>query len=80
VPQDLHEWLKAIRLEKYAELLVESGFDDLHSLINMMAKDRIMPLTHETLHEVGITLPGHRTRLLIKLEFDAGVFHESKEL
>ena len=80
IPKDLLEWLRSMRLQRYAEVLVESGFDDLSTLINMMSRDRIMPLTQETLIEVGITLPGHRARLLTKLEFDAGVFHENKEL
>jgi hypothetical protein len=39
-----------------------------------------MPLTHATLEEVGISVPGHRARILTKLEFDAGVFHENIEL
>jgi hypothetical protein len=33
-----------------------------------------MPLTHELLESLGIYKPGHRARILVKLEYDAGLF------
>ena len=40
----------------------------------MMGSDRVLPLTHEVLEAAGIESSGHRSRILVNLELEAGVF------
>ena len=46
----------------------------------MMTQDRILPLNHQVLEEAGIHTSGHRDRILVALEFAAGVYHNNEEL
>jgi hypothetical protein len=46
----------------------------------MVAKDRILPLTEDTLVEAGIKINGHRKRILVQLELAAGNFETNYEL
>ena len=46
----------------------------------MMTQDRILPLNHQVLEEAGINISGHRARILVALEFAAGVYHSNEEL
>ena len=46
----------------------------------MMTQDRILPLNHQVLEEAGIHTSGHRARILVALEFAAGVYHNNEEL
>ena len=54
--------------------------DDLQSLILMMGQDRVLPLTHEILMEAGIESSGHRARILVNLELEAGAFEQNQEV
>ena len=51
------KWLKQINLTKYSDLLVNSGFDDLESILDLNMDD---------LKEIGIPL-GHRKKLLKRI-------------
>ena len=46
----------------------------------MVDKGRILPLTEETLKEVGIKVSGHRARILVHLELASGAFEQNPEL
>lgn len=46
----------------------------------MMGQDRVLPLTHEVLEAAGIESSGHRARLLVNLELEAGVFESNTEI
>lgn len=59
-------------MKSYANKLIDAGFDDLEVLKSMMRSD--MPLTHDILKSSGIRKPGHRSRILVRLEWDAGLF------
>ena len=70
----MQQWLSSLGLSQYGPLLVEQGLDDLQSLVQMMGQDRVLPLTHDVLEAAGIEIGGHRARILVNLELEAGVF------
>ena len=80
VPRDLQQWLSSLSLSQYGLLFVEQGLDDLQSLVSMMRLDRVLPLTHQVLQAAGIEIPGHRSRILVNLELEAGVFEQNQEI
>lgn len=49
-------------------------------MVKMVSKDRILPLTEDTLIEAGIKVSGHRKRILVQLELAAGNFESNQEL
>ena len=49
-------------------------------MVKMVSKDRILPLTEDTLTEAGIKVSGHRKRILVQLELAAGNFETNQEL
>ena len=46
----------------------------------MMGSDRLLPLTHEVLEAAGIEISGHRARILVNLELEAGSFENNQEV
>lgn len=64
--QDLYNKLKEINMEKYTDLLVNEGFDDLKLFIN-----ETKYLNDSHLKLIGITKPGHRAKILIKIESES---------
>jgi len=70
--------LDNLNLKEYAGKLIEQGFDDLDMLKAMMRTD--FPLTNSHLKDAGIRKPGHRARILVRLEFDSGMFAENENL
>lgn len=62
----LYEFLCIIKMEEYFECLTHSGFDDFESLVKQMSTP--LPLTQETLKDIGINKPGHQNRILFMLE------------
>ena len=63
----VRDWLHRIKLEQLAEHFQESGYDDVDALICMMSWRR--PITDSILeHEMGISKPGYRSRILSKLQ------------
>ena len=45
-----------------------------------MGSDRLLPLTHEVLEAAGIEISGHRARILVNLELEAGSFENNQEV
>ena len=68
----LYEWLEKINLQELYEILCDSGYDDIDSLILQMKSP--LPITLEELSKIGIKKIGHRYRLLVKLEDDSEIF------
>ena len=46
----------------------------------MMGCDRVLPLTHDVLASAGIEVSGHRARILVNLELEAGVYEQNAEV
>jgi ankyrin repeat protein len=67
----LYEWLEKINLQEIYEILCEAGYDDIDSLLNQMKCP--LPISLDDLEKIGVKKPGHRYRLLIKLEEDSGI-------
>ena len=67
----LYDWLERINLQEIYEILCETGYDDVESLVKQMRSP--MPISLAELAKIGIAKPGHRYRLLIKLEEEAGL-------
>ena len=64
---ELTKFITEINLpKKYAEILIENGFDDLNVLINQMKKG--LSITYQNLKDIGITNPGDKSKILIHLE------------
>lgn len=64
--EGLETWLKTLELEELVSILIDGGFDDVHSLINQMRSN--MPVSDDMLERIGVSKPGHRARILVKLE------------
>ena len=72
-PEDVRllKFLKTIKLQAYKEILTKAGFDDLEMMTYQMISP--LPITHQILESIGMNKHGHRSRLLMKLEQNAGV-------
>lgn len=66
--KEINEFLSNIALARYTKNFINNGFDDLSCMIEQMSKNSKDPITDENLLDIGILLPGHRARILIKLE------------
>jgi hypothetical protein len=73
--KEIYEFLKSIDMELYYRLFIKNGFDDYSLLVEHMKGD--MAITDCNLHDIGITLPGHRAKILLKLEEEAGMLDHS---
>ena len=70
------DWLHRIKLEQLSEKFEETGYDDVDALISMMSWRR--PITDFILeHEIGISKPGYRSRILSKLQEESQGFTRS---
>ena len=83
----LYEFLSEINLAKYFNNMDSNGFDDISILITEAKKDTL--IKDEELKEVGISYPGDRAKILIRLKEKAnlfgfslpkGVYHTCKDL
>ena len=64
---ELTKFISEINLSrKYAEMLIENGFDDLNVLINQMKKG--LSITYQNLKDIGILNPGDKSKILVHLE------------
>lgn len=63
---ELYNWLTKIKLEEIYGLLISAGYDDLSQLTYQMTSS--MPITENSLAEIGIRKQGHRKRFLIALD------------
>ena len=70
--REINTFLKALDLERYTHLFIKHGFDDLNLVVNQMKSD--MAITDQNLKEIGIHLPGHRAKILLKLEEECNNF------
>ena len=68
----LNDYLINIRMGQYTKLLIKEGFDDVGMLIGQMRSKK--GITDDNLKKIGINKPGHRARILIKLQLDAENF------
>ena len=65
--RELYKFISEINLpKKFAEILLENGFDDLKVLINQMKLG--LALSYQNLKDIGIGNPGDRAKILIHLE------------
>ena len=70
---ELYNFILEINLpKKYAQLLIDNGFDDLEMLISQTKNS--VALSYQNLKDIGISLPGDRAKILIHLEELAGNF------
>ena len=67
----LYTWLNRANLSCLYDILIESGYDDLEELINQMKSP--LPISDASLRSIGISKPGYRARLLMKLEEECGI-------
>ncbi|XP_065839887.1 growth factor receptor-bound protein 14-like [Oscarella lobularis] len=65
---DVREWLASLKLDRYYDQFIDNGYDDLSSLQN---------LTDDDLNAIGVTLAGHRKRLIAKSNDYAGAVFTS---
>lgn len=62
---DLYKWLCTKKLDECYGILVSAGYDDLKQIrLQMQSK---MPITENSLQEIGILKPGYRKRLIMAL-------------
>jgi hypothetical protein len=66
--KQVYEFLCSITLSKYIKNFINNGFDDLNLMIDQMGKNSNEPFHDNNLKLIGINLPGHRARILVKLE------------
>ena len=63
---ELYNWLCNKRLEECYRLLINAGYDDL-SQITLQMKSK-MPITEQSLLEIGVTKPGYRKRIMLAFD------------
>ena len=73
----LVKFLRNLKLLAYKDALISSGFDDYEMMVFQMTTP--CPINHEMLEFVGMGKHGHRARLLMKLEQQAGVAARKEE-
>ena len=71
VLKPLYEWLEKDNLQDLYEVLVEAGYDDVEEMVEQMKSP--LPITEESLKNIGVTKPGHCVRLLMRLEEECGL-------
>ena len=63
----LIDFLNKLKMEKYANNLINNGFDDIQLIIEQ-TKGNNLGITDENLKEAGILLPGERAKMIIKIQ------------
>ena len=71
----LKEFLFQINMQKYINNFIESGFDDMKIIIEQAQKGIF--IKDSELKEAGILIPGHRAKILIRIQEKAGNFRFS---
>ena len=66
-------FLQKLKMEKYANNLINNGFDDIQLIIDQ-SKGNNLGISDDNLKEAGILLPGDRAKFLIKIQELAGNF------
>ena len=62
----LLEFLKEIGMQHYGNILIAEGFDDINLIIKQMNEG--FPILDDTLKEIGISTPGDRAKILIRMQ------------
>ncbi len=62
----MYNFLKGLDLENLVNILVKNGFDDVSMMIDQMKSNH--PITHDNFRKIGLSLPGQRAKILMKLE------------
>ena len=57
IMEEVHTWFQETKLTQYEQMFLENGYDDL---------EVIAAITDDELREIGINLPGHRKKILLK--------------
>ena len=70
--EEIHHFLKEINLEKYENILISQGFDDLKIIIQQTKNN--FTLSDNVLKEIGISKPGDRAKILIRILEISGKF------
>ena len=68
----LYKFLTEIRMEKYYNIMVSNGFDDINLLINQTKAGN--GIKDKQLKEAGINIPGDRVKILIRIHEKAGYY------
>ena len=71
----IYYWLKDISLLSYYNIFIENNIFDFNKLIFKLKKGEFI-LTKEDLQKIGIDIPGHIYRIIIKLEIDSGTIRK----
>ena len=68
----LKEFLSQINMLKYMNIFIQNGFDDIELIIDQAQKG--IYIKDSELKEAGITIPGDRAKILIRIQEKAGNF------
>ena len=71
--EKLFEFLKEIGMQQYGDILISEGFDDINLIINQMKEG--FPISDDLLKEIGISCPGDRAKILIRMQQISGGFN-----
>ena len=64
--KEINSFLRLINLEEYTLNFIKNGFDDLNIIINQIKT--VNAMNDIILKDIGISVPGYRAKILIKLE------------
>ena len=53
-------------MQHYINILIKEGFDDINLILNQMKQG--FPLLDDSLKEIGISSPGDRAKILIRMQ------------
>ncbi|CAG9328740.1 unnamed protein product [Blepharisma stoltei] len=70
----IFDWLDKLGLSEFYEVMVDAGYDDVQSMSAQMLTP--MPITEQHLASIGISKAGHRKRIIMKLEEEAGLIQK----
>lgn len=66
----IYDWLKEIKLEKYYHLFIDKKIYNLDKIIYNL-RNGICNITKKDILKIGVTIPGHIYRIIIKMEIDS---------
>lgn len=66
---DLQSWLKDLSLQEYYGNFLNSGYDELESMLGLM--HTAYEIDDNVLEAIGLKKPGHRHRVIAKLKEDS---------
>ena len=70
--EKLLEFLKEIGMQQYGNILISEGFDDINLILKQMKEG--FPILDDSLKELGISYPGDRAKILIRMQQVSGGF------